>query len=94
MAAVSPHSYPVGDQEKDKTVADAAASPDVTRHIRLKSSHSTQVLEKAVVLRRIRQRKRVNKFQAVVGALFSSPFGDKTGEARQRKWVDEPFTSL
>lgn len=87
----------VGDQEEAEAETEAAAiGQAVTRHIVVKSSssQSNQALEKAVVLRRIRQRKRVNKFRAVVGALFSSPFTEKTEETHQRKWVDEPFTSL
>ncbi|KAA0065270.1 hypothetical protein E6C27_scaffold82G006120 [Cucumis melo var. makuwa] len=103
MAAMSPRPYSVekkidGDQVEAEieTEVSAALGPAVTRHIVVKSSpsHSNQALEKAVVLRRIRQRKRVNKLRAAVGALFSSPFTDKTEETHQRKWVDEPFTSL
>ncbi|KGN62559.1 hypothetical protein Csa_022598 [Cucumis sativus] len=109
MAAMSPQPYSVekkiaGDQVEAEIETESAAAgagadalgPAVTRHIVVKSSSSSssyqsnQALEKAVVLRRIRQRKRVNKLRAAVGALFSSPFTDKT----ERKWVDEPFTSL
>ncbi|KAH7524031.1 hypothetical protein FEM48_Zijuj06G0075200 [Ziziphus jujuba var. spinosa] len=67
----------------------------VTSHIYIKPAHSIQPWDKEVVLRRIRQRKRVNKVRAALQA-FLSPFSAKPNRVsmHQNKWVDDAFAAL
>ena len=67
----------------------------VSTHIYLKPPHSTETLEKQVVLRRIRHRKRINKVRTAVQALLGSPTAanpDKVS-ANQMRWVDDAFAA-
>uniref|UniRef100_A0A2N9G0R5 Uncharacterized protein n=1 Tax=Fagus sylvatica TaxID=28930 RepID=A0A2N9G0R5_FAGSY len=68
----------------------------VTSHLYIKPTHSTQPLDKEVVLRRIRQRKRVNKVKATFQALVSSPFSAKPDKVsvHKKKWADDAFAAL
>lgn len=67
----------------------------VTTHIYLKPTHSTETLEKEVVLRRLRQRKRMGKVGTAVKALLSSPFASKPDKVsvHHKKWVDDAFAA-
>ncbi|PIN19109.1 hypothetical protein CDL12_08220 [Handroanthus impetiginosus] len=71
----------------------------VTSHLYLKPAHTTGTLDKTVVLRRIRHRKRVNKVKSAVQALFSSPFTSvktddkKTSSVGQIRWADDAFAA-
>lgn len=59
----------------------------VTSHIYLKPSHTTGTLDKQAVLRRIRQRKRMNSVKSTINSLFASTSTNKI------RWVDDPFTA-
>ncbi|CAK7347642.1 unnamed protein product [Dovyalis caffra] len=65
----------------------------VTSFVYLKPVHSTETLAKEEVLKRIRQRKRVNKvrgsLQGFLGWLFSSKSENKVSV----KWVDDAFAA-
>lgn len=68
----------------------------VTSHLHIKPTDPTQTLDKEVVLRRIRQRKRVNKWKAMVQALVSSAFSAKPEKAvsvHGKKWIDDAFAA-
>ena len=68
----------------------------VTSHHHIKPTDPTQTLDKEVVLRRIRQRKRVNKWKAMVQALVSSAFSAKPEKAvsvHGKKWIDDAFAA-
>ncbi|KAK2392488.1 hypothetical protein P8452_29389 [Trifolium repens] len=66
----------------------------VTSQLFIKSKN----LDKEVILRRIRHRKRMNKVRSVVGAIFqgsSNNTGNNEAEAVQhKKWVDDAFAAL
>ncbi|KAF7141527.1 hypothetical protein RHSIM_Rhsim06G0039800 [Rhododendron simsii] len=68
----------------------------VTTHLYLKPAHSTETLDKEVVLRRLRQRRRMSKVGTAVKALLTSPFASKPGDkasVRHKKWVDDAFAA-
>lgn len=68
----------------------------VTSHLYIKPTDSTQTLDREVVLRCIRQRKRVNKWKAMVQALVSSAFSAKPEKAvsvHKKKWIDDAFAA-
>lgn len=77
----------------------------ISSHIYLKPAHSSDPLDKQVVLRCIRQKKRANKFRASVQALFSSFLASNTdnnesngnskvvNSVEEKKWVDDAFAS-
>lgn len=72
----------------------------VTSHLLIKPTHSTQPLDKEVVLRRIRQRKRVNKLRAALESFFL-PFSQKPNNndkaclpETDKRWVDDAFADL
>lgn len=62
------------EDEENKKNYNADSNMIVTSHLQLKSdpNNKTGALDKEVVLRRIRQRKRVNKFRSLVGSFFPS----------------------
>ncbi|KAF3446252.1 hypothetical protein FNV43_RR11431 [Rhamnella rubrinervis] len=68
----------------------------VTSHLYIKPTHSTEPLDKEVVLRRIRRRKRVNKLRAALEAFFS-PFLQKPNKASMpesdKKWMGDDFAA-
>jgi isopentenyldiphosphate isomerase len=55
-------------------------------------------LDKEVILRRIRHRKRMNKVRSVVGAIFQGTSNNNTGNdeaaVQHKKWVDDAFAAL
>ncbi|KAF8405098.1 hypothetical protein HHK36_009996 [Tetracentron sinense] len=67
----------------------------VTTHLYLKPTNSSETLDKDVVLRRIRQRKRVNKFRSALQALLISPFSGGTDNVsvHEKKWLDDAFSA-
>lgn len=76
-----------GRSEKENSV-------NVTRELQIKAISNgggNMEMDKEVVLRRIRQRKRVNKFRAALQALLSSPFSKTTPD---NSWLDDPFAAL
>lgn len=84
--------------EEDEAEYEKGESVPVTSQLFLKPIENSGNLDKEVVLRRIRHRKRVNKVRAVVGSILSLPFSTKTdtGDAsvRQKKWVDDAFAAF
>lgn len=81
--------------EKENTVK------KVTRELKIKGrSNGGENIEmdKDVVLRRIRQRKRVNKFRSALQALVTSPFSKNTiqpsSSSSSSSWLDDPFAAL
>jgi hypothetical protein len=69
----------------------------VTSHLYIKPKHPAQTLDKEVVLRRFRQRKRLNKVKATLKALLGSPFSEKPEQVSvpvpEKKWVDDAFAA-
>ncbi|KDP38441.1 hypothetical protein JCGZ_04366 [Jatropha curcas] len=64
----------------------------VTSHVYLKPAHRNETLDKEMVLRRIRQRKRHNKVRATLQRLFGPPVSSKTDNISIR-WVDDAFAA-
>lgn len=69
----------------------------VSSHLYLKPAHATGTLNKAVVLRRIRHRKRVNRVKSAVQTLLGSPFASAADQnkssATRIRWVDDAFAA-
>lgn len=67
----------------------------VSSHLQLKGDPNNKTagtLDKEVVLRRIRQRKRVNKFRSLVGSFF--PSTKSTGAAEQDHEKDDSENNI
>ncbi|KAB1220511.1 hypothetical protein CJ030_MR3G015764 [Morella rubra] len=89
---------PNGENITDKTTTidiEATQNPHISR-LYIKSTNSAQPLDREVVLRRIRQRKRVNKIKSTLQALFGLPFSGKPEKvsAHEKRWVDDAFAAL
>ncbi|MCL7036983.1 hypothetical protein MKW94_023377 [Papaver nudicaule] len=84
------------------------ANPIISSHLYLKPTHTSQSLDKDVVLRRIRQRRRVTKVRNAFQAFLTFPkFSSKTAAAtdtdankdnassthHQVKWLDDAFAA-
>ncbi|KAK7410000.1 hypothetical protein VNO78_00457 [Psophocarpus tetragonolobus] len=68
-------------------------SSPVTSQLQIKQIQNSQKLDKEVVLRRIRHRKRMNKLRSAVrGFFFSTNTSDAT--AQGKKWIDDAFAAL
>lgn len=74
----------------------------VTTHVRIKPTHSTKVLNRDAVLRRIRLRKFMNRFRASLQSLFGTSPGapamvKKAGKAsttsNTKRWIDDAFAA-
>ncbi|KAF6155752.1 hypothetical protein GIB67_007399 [Kingdonia uniflora] len=63
----------------------------ITSHLYLKPTHTSEPMDKDVVLRRIRQRKRVYRFRNALQAILSSPFSRKN--EGEKKWLDDAFSA-
>lgn len=80
--------------EKNKEEDQQEEDGVVSSHLYLKPAHTTGTLDKAVVLRRIRHRKRVNKLKSAVRSLVSSPAADGNENPVPRvRWVDDAFAA-
>ena len=81
-----------GREEDEAEFEKEESVPTVTSKLFLKPSENQKPgnMDKEVVLRRIRHRRRVNKVRAAVGSFFSSPFSTD----HHRKWLDDPFAAL
>ncbi|KAK8683861.1 hypothetical protein V6N13_039907 [Hibiscus sabdariffa] len=70
----------------------------ISSHLYIKPSHSKQTLDKKVVLRRIRHRKRMNNFrsalQSFIGSSSSSSSAPNKTSGPEIKWVDDAFAAL
>ncbi|KAI5403040.1 hypothetical protein KIW84_050586, partial [Lathyrus oleraceus] len=82
----------VGAEEDEESVM------SVTSQLSMKPIENCKNLNKEVVLRRIRHRKRMNKVRAAVGGIFrgsSKDTGDGgEGSVQQKRWVDDAFAAL
>lgn len=79
-----------GDQYEKKEEA-----VSVTSQLCIKSPENSRNLDKQVVLRRIRHRKRMNKLRAAVGAILGTATGaGGDSSVQQKKWVDDAFAAL
>ncbi|KAK6938746.1 hypothetical protein RJ641_032254 [Dillenia turbinata] len=58
-----------------------------------KPRNASESLERDVVLRRIRHRKRVNKIRNAFQALVSSPFSSSSSSSNKPKWLDDAFAA-
>ncbi|KAL6317950.1 hypothetical protein AAG906_030997 [Vitis piasezkii] len=73
---------------------DSDTLPTVTSYLHLKPAQSSQTLDKDLVLRRIRHRKRVNKVRNLFQTLVSSPFSTTDSvRVQEKKWVDDAFAA-
>lgn len=79
----------------DQEDPEAETQNPFTSHLYIKPKHSTQTMDKEAVLRRIRQRKRVNKVTATVKALLISPFSENPDKVsvHEKRWVDDAFAA-
>ncbi|EOY14649.1 Uncharacterized protein TCM_033960 [Theobroma cacao] len=69
----------------------------VTSHLHMKPSHSKQTLDKEVVLRRIRHRKRMNNVKSALQSFLGSSLQAKTENkvsVHGLKWIDDAFAAL
>ncbi|KAJ9166150.1 hypothetical protein P3X46_020936 [Hevea brasiliensis] len=80
------------DSREDEDDPEFLSSVPVTSHVHLKPAHSTQTLDKEMVLRRIRQHKRHSKVRAAVQGFFGSPVSSKT-DTVSVSWVDDAFAA-
>ncbi|KAL5704983.1 hypothetical protein ACHQM5_023338 [Ranunculus cassubicifolius] len=70
----------------------------ITSQLHLKPTHTTGTLDKEVILRRIRQRKRVNQVRSVLQSLLGSPFSAKSANkdksaVPEKKWWEDAFSA-
>lgn len=69
-------------------------TPDfVSTHLYIRRIPSTQALDREVVLRRIRQRRRANKVRSVFQLLFRFPFLSKKHEGNNDHDEDDASTA-
>ncbi|OMO87662.1 hypothetical protein CCACVL1_08841 [Corchorus capsularis] len=74
----------------------------VSSHLYIKPSHSKQALDKEVVLRRIRHRKRMNNVKSTLQSFLGSSWPPKRADHNNKvsssvhdiKWVDDAFAAL
>ncbi|KAH6756542.1 hypothetical protein C2S52_010097 [Perilla frutescens var. hirtella] len=90
-------SLAVKNKEEDRQEEDGGDGVVISSQLYLKPAHTTGTLDKAVVLRRIRHRKRVNKVKSAVKTLLSSPFASAADEnknsAPRIRWADDAFAA-
>ncbi|KAL4296808.1 hypothetical protein GQ457_12G018770 [Hibiscus cannabinus] len=66
----------------------------ISSHVYIKPSHSKQTLDKHVVLRRIRHRKRINNFRSTLQSFIGSSSPANKTSGPEIKWVDDAFAAL
>lgn len=64
----------------------------VSSHLFLRPTHTTETLDKDVVLRRIRHRKRVNSVKSALKGFMGCPVSSKPHQVSV-KWVDDAFAA-
>ncbi|KAL0853851.1 hypothetical protein Bca101_059003 [Brassica carinata] len=79
-------------KNKIKIPQDAETPDFVSTHLYIKRIPSTQALDREVVLRRIRQRRRANKVRSVFQLLFGFPFLSKKHEGNNDHDEDDAST--
>ncbi|OIV96346.1 hypothetical protein TanjilG_09773 [Lupinus angustifolius] len=95
------------EEEDDEGEYEKEEDDAVTRQLCIKRiENGGKNMDKEVIMRRIRQRKRVNKLRAAVGTFLSSPFttnkdkdkdkgkGNNASSVQQKRWVDDAFAAL
>ncbi|KAI4316770.1 hypothetical protein L6164_024715 [Bauhinia variegata] len=95
--------------DKNKVEEEAAEEDEkmennigVTTHVYIKAAHTdrSRSLDKEVVLRRIRQRRRSHKVQAAFQSLIISPFSSTAtatataSSNTHKRWIDDAFAAL
>ncbi|KAG7599699.1 hypothetical protein ISN44_As06g038730 [Arabidopsis suecica] len=82
------------DKAKNKIkIREDTETPDfVSTHICIKRIHTTQTLDREVILRRIRQRRRANKVRSVIQLLFGFPFTNKKHDGNADQYPDDAST--
>lgn len=93
---------PKDEEEKEENSNDNH-NPSISTHLYLKPVHTTGTLDKQVVLRRIRHRKRLNNLRAVANYLLGSIFSSKKTNEKshdvdipnehKNRWVDDAFAA-
>lgn len=78
---------------KNKIPQDNETPDFVSTHIYIRRIPSTQALDREVVLRRIRQRRRANKVRSVFQLLFRFPFLSKKHEVNNDHDEDDASTA-
>ncbi|CAF2106386.1 hypothetical protein YC2023_098345 [Brassica napus] len=78
---------------KNKIPQDNETPDFVSTHIYIRRIPSTQALDREVVLRRIRQRRRANKVRSVFQLLFRFPFLSKKHEGNNDHDEDDASTA-
>lgn len=83
------------DKGKNKIkIRDNIEIPDfVSTHIYIKRTHTTQTLDREVILRRIRQRSHSNKVRSVFQLLFGLPFLSKKQDGNDDQDPDDASTA-
>ncbi|KAK8601196.1 hypothetical protein V6N13_059079 [Hibiscus sabdariffa] len=71
-----------------------SSSISISSHLYIKPSHSKQTLDKQVVLRRIRHRKRMNDFRSALQSFIGSSSPPNKASGPEIKWVDDAFAAL
>lgn len=79
-------------KNKNKIPQDNETPDFVSTHLYIKRIPSTQALDREVVLRRIRQRRRANKVRSVFQLLFGFPFLSKKREGNNEHDKDDAST--
>ncbi|KAL9231585.1 hypothetical protein vseg_006796 [Gypsophila vaccaria] len=77
------------EEEETEDDDDNNNNNNISSCLYLKQHDPTKKVNRDVILRRIRHRKRVNKVKTAVEALFSSPFSTTAPQ----KWVDDAFAA-
>lgn len=80
-------------KNKIKIHNDIEISDFVSTHIRIKRTHATQTLDREVILRCIRQRRRANKVRSVFQLLFGLPFLSKKHDGNADQDPDDASTA-
>ncbi|PWA54646.1 hypothetical protein CTI12_AA431970 [Artemisia annua] len=67
----------------------------VSRRLYLKPTHASGNLDKQVILKRIRRRKRMNLVKSTINSLFATKTTPPTGNSSPNKmrWIDDPFAA-
>ncbi|KAI5655994.1 hypothetical protein M9H77_24787 [Catharanthus roseus] len=88
-----------GEDDEEEEMENNTRPNNVATHLHLKPNGP---LDREVVLRRIRHRKRLHNVKKAVSALLSSPFASKndmgnvavSSASSRIKWVDDAFAAL
>lgn len=97
MSSLPSENQPIEKNTEESDQQEEEGLSNISSHLYLKPAHATGTLDKAVVLRRIRHRKRVNKVKSAVQTLLSSPFASAADQNKSSttriRWVDDAFAA-